>query len=109
GDAPAGDEPSPGAPTLVVAPGAGPDRPTSRLSPATSALSPREIEVAALVAQGLTNRQIAEALVITEGTAASHAKHILARLTLDSRVQIAAWAIEQGLYRRATPVWGAAS
>ena len=37
-------------------------------------------------------------LVITEGTAANHVKHILARLTLDSRVQIAAWAVERGLY-----------
>jgi non-specific serine/threonine protein kinase len=53
--------------------------------------------VAALVARGLTNRQIAAALVITEGTAANHVKHILARLDLDSRVQVAAWAIEHGL------------
>jgi non-specific serine/threonine protein kinase len=59
----------------------------------------REHEVAALIARGLSNRQIAAELVITEGTAANHVKHILARLGLDSRVQIAAWAIEYGLDR----------
>ena len=69
---------------------------------AITELTPRELEVAALVARGMTNRQIAEALVITEGTAANHVKHILARLVLDSRVQIAAWAIERGLTRRAS-------
>jgi non-specific serine/threonine protein kinase len=65
---------------------------------AGSGLSPRELEVAALVARGMTNRQIASELVITEGTAANHVKHILARLTLDSRVQIAAWAVQRGLH-----------
>jgi non-specific serine/threonine protein kinase len=62
-------------------------------------LTQRGQEVAVLVAQGMTNRQIAEALVITEGTAANHVKHILARLVLDSRVQIATWAIERGLHQ----------
>jgi non-specific serine/threonine protein kinase len=55
-------------------------------------LTPREREVAALVARGLTNRQIGEALVITEGTAALHVKHILAKLSFSTRSQIAAWA-----------------
>ena len=69
-------------------------------SPVTSALTQRELEAVSLVAHGLTNRQIAEALVITEGTAANHVKHILAKLVLDSRVQIATWAIERGLHQR---------
>jgi DNA-binding CsgD family transcriptional regulator len=69
---------------------------------ALAQLTPREQEVAALVARGLTNRQIAAELVITEGTAANHVKHILARLVLDSRVQIAAWAIKRGLTRPAS-------
>jgi non-specific serine/threonine protein kinase len=68
---------------------------------APTRLTRREHEVAALVARGLTNRQIADELVITEGTAANHVKHILARLVLDSRVQIATWAIEHGLHQRA--------
>jgi non-specific serine/threonine protein kinase len=66
-------------------------------------LSPRELEVAALVARGMTNRQIAAELIITEGTAANHVKHILARLTLESRVQIASWATERGLHVSAHP------
>jgi DNA-binding NarL/FixJ family response regulator len=51
--------------------------------------------VAALVAQGLTNREIAAALVISEGTAEVHVKHILSKLGLKSRSQVAAWVIGQ--------------
>ncbi len=46
---------------------------------------------------GLTNRQIAEALVITEGTAANHVVHILGKLGFSSRAQVAVWAAEHGL------------
>jgi DNA-binding CsgD family transcriptional regulator len=62
-----------------------------------SSLTAREREVAALIAQGLTNRQIADALVITQGTAGSHVEHILAKLGFRSRAQIAGWAVERGL------------
>jgi pimeloyl-ACP methyl ester carboxylesterase/DNA-binding CsgD family transcriptional regulator len=65
--------------------------------PAKNPLSPREQEVARLVAQGLTNRQIAERLVVTEGTATLHVKHTLAKLGFRSRTQIAAWAVQRGL------------
>jgi DNA-binding NarL/FixJ family response regulator len=60
-------------------------------------LSPRERDVAVLVAQGLTNRGIAERLIITEGTAGVHVVHVLNQLGLRSRAQIAAWAVEHGL------------
>jgi len=60
-------------------------------------LSRREQEVAALVARGYSNRQIAAELVIAEGTAINHVKHILAKLALTSRTQIAAWAVRQDL------------
>jgi DNA-binding CsgD family transcriptional regulator len=60
-------------------------------------LTPREREVAGLIAQGRTNRQIAEALVITQGTAANHVVHILNKLGFSSRTRIAAWAVAQGL------------
>ena len=50
--------------------------------------------MAALIARGLTNRQIGEALVITEGTAASHVVHILDKLGFSSRAQIAVWAAD---------------
>ncbi len=62
-----------------------------------SPLTHREQEIAGLIAQGLTNRQIAEALVIAEGTAANHVQHILNKLGFDSRAQIAAWAVESGI------------
>jgi non-specific serine/threonine protein kinase len=61
-------------------------------------LSPRQLEVAALIGRGFTNRQIGEELVITEGTAANHVKAILASLGYESRVQIAVWATERGLH-----------
>lgn len=64
-----------------------------------SALSPREQEVAALIARGLTNRQIATALVITEGTVENHVQHILSKLGFRSRAQIAVWAVEHGVVR----------
>ena len=56
-----------------------------------SVLSPREEEVAALVAEGLTNPQIAERLVISTRTAQNHVQHILTKLGFSSRSQIAAW------------------
>ena len=62
-------------------------------------LTGREYEVAALLGGGLTNRDIAEALVITEGTAEVHVKHILSKLGLKSRHQVAVWAAEHGLDR----------
>jgi non-specific serine/threonine protein kinase len=60
-------------------------------------LTPRQQEVAVLVAQGLTNRQIAERLVVTERAAAAHVENILNRLGFNSRTQIAVWASEHGL------------
>ncbi len=65
------------------------DRP--RDQPTT--LSPRETEVATLVAEGLTNRQIAERLFISERTAQNHVQHILTKLGFVTRSQIAAWRV----------------
>jgi DNA-binding NarL/FixJ family response regulator len=53
--------------------------------------------VAALVAEGLTNRQVAARLVISESTAANHVDHILSKLGFHNRSQIAAWAVDRGL------------
>jgi DNA-binding CsgD family transcriptional regulator len=64
---------------------------------AEARLSERETEVAALVARGLSNRQIAEALVIGQRTAENHVAHICAKLGLNSRAQVAAWAVRTGL------------
>jgi DNA-binding CsgD family transcriptional regulator len=60
-------------------------------------LTAREREVASLVATGKTNREIAELLVISEGTADVHVKHILGKLGFKSRAQIAVWAAERFL------------
>ncbi|HEX6511246.1 MAG TPA: helix-turn-helix transcriptional regulator, partial [Chloroflexota bacterium] len=57
----------------------------------------RECEVAALLAHGLTNPQIAEQLVVSRGTVKRHIENILTKLGLDSRAQVAAWAAQQGL------------
>ncbi|POX37718.1 LuxR family transcriptional regulator [Streptomyces sp. Ru73] len=58
-------------------------------------LTPREREVAGLVTEGLTNRQIAERLVISKRTADAHVDHILTKLGITSRTQVAA-AIDDG-------------
>jgi predicted ATPase/DNA-binding CsgD family transcriptional regulator len=57
----------------------------------TGSLSDREYQVAGLVAQGLTNKEIALRLVISRRTAESHVVHILDKLGFSSRSQIAAW------------------
>ena len=57
----------------------------------SSALTRREREVAALVAEGLTNRDIAQRLFISERTADGHLEHIREKLGFSSRAQIAAW------------------
>jgi DNA-binding CsgD family transcriptional regulator len=62
-------------------------------------LTRRQQEVAACVAEGLTNEQIAQRLVLTPGTVANHMEAILRRLDLSSRTQVGVWAVERGLYR----------
>src|SRR5262249_22707688 len=80
-----------------------PERPPSALRAARQTyggLTRREREVAALIAQGKSNRAIAAILVVGEGTVATHVSSILGKLDFASRAQIAAWATERGL---ATP------
>jgi DNA-binding CsgD family transcriptional regulator len=60
-------------------------------------LTAREREVAALIAQGLSNRAIAETLFLSERTVESHTGHIRDKLGCASRAQVAAWAVAQGL------------
>jgi DNA-binding CsgD family transcriptional regulator len=61
-----------------------------------SPLSPRELEVARLVARGLTNKQIGQALYVSERTAENHVQHILVKLGFSNRSQIAAWSSAAG-------------
>ena len=72
-------------------------RPKPAAPVATSELSPREREVAVLVARGATNRQIAEALVISERTAETHLERIFSKLGLRARAQLATWVVQHGL------------
>ncbi len=64
-------------------------------SDAIAILTPRERQVVALIARGLSNRQIAEELVVTKYTADRHVSNILGKLGLSARTQIVAWAFEQ--------------
>ena len=63
-----------------------------RLTAPGDPLSPRERQIAALVADGLSNREIATTLIISERTAQNHVQHILGKLGFANRAQIAAWA-----------------
>ena len=72
----------------------------SRLGPrrgSSSALTRREAEVAALVARGLTNRDIAAQLFLSVRTVEVHVNHVLTKLGFRTRTQLAAWALEEGL------------
>jgi DNA-binding CsgD family transcriptional regulator len=62
-------------------------------------LTRRQQEVAACLAEGLTNAEIARRLVLTPGTVANHLENILRRLDLKSRTHVAVWAVERGLFR----------
>jgi predicted ATPase/DNA-binding CsgD family transcriptional regulator len=79
-----------------------PSTPSERATPAapvrqSGPLTRRERQVAALVARGLTDRQIAESLVIAEGTVGVHLNNIFTKLDLHARAQVAVWAAEHGL------------
>jgi non-specific serine/threonine protein kinase len=68
-------------------------------APAMKWLTRREREVAALVAEGLHNTEIAERLRISPNTVEVHMSNILRKLSMTSRTQLAAWAVEQNLLR----------
>lgn len=67
----------------------------------TPALTRRELEVLQLVADGLSNKEIATSLFITEGTVKNHVHNALEKLQLENRTQAAAYIVRQGLGRSA--------
>jgi DNA-binding NarL/FixJ family response regulator len=79
--------------TLPIVPAAPPSE--------TPALTRRELEVLQLVADGISNKEIATSLFITEGTVKNHIHNALEKLQLENRTQAAAYIVRQGLGRRA--------
>ena len=61
-------------------------------------LTPREVDVLRLLAQGRTNKEIADALVVSPGTVKWHVEHIIAKLDVADRTQAAVRAIELGIH-----------
>jgi DNA-binding NarL/FixJ family response regulator len=63
----------------------------------TSALSPREMDIIRLIAQGMSNRDIGQRLVLSEKTVKNHVSHILSKLNFTTRSQAAVHAVRNGL------------
>ncbi len=70
---------------------------TSNLPPTEEPLTAREVEVLKWVAQGLSNQEIADKLVISERTVRTHVSNILSKLYLANRTQAALYALREGL------------
>ncbi len=66
-------------------------------APAAEGLTRREVDVVRLVAEGLTNQQIARRLVLSEATVKTHLNHVLSKLDVDGRPGLVAWAWRNGL------------
>lgn len=73
------------------------DMPVQSVKEKLGGLTARECEAAMLIAQGKSNREIAEAMIVSVRTVETYVTRILNKLGFDSRVQIATWAIEKGL------------
>jgi DNA-binding NarL/FixJ family response regulator len=91
--APAPSAPAPSAP----APSAMHAAPAASTEAEAAGLTRREVDVVRLVAEGLTNRQIARRLVVSEATVKTHLNHVLSKLDVDGRPALVAWAWRQGL------------
>jgi two-component system, NarL family, response regulator LiaR len=71
--------------------------------PSPDPLTDREVEVVKLLAKGLSNRQIADDMVISEATVRTHVSNILSKLHLASRTEAALYALREGLATLETP------
>jgi DNA-binding NarL/FixJ family response regulator len=84
---------------LALLPTPAPLTPRQAAKRAFGGLTERERVVAALIAQGKSNREIAEALVLSKRTVETHIGNIMAKLGFETRAQIIVWAIEKGLVK----------
>ena len=82
-------------PPATPAPASG--APAGAIESQVDPLTEREVEVLKLVAQGLSNREISDQLVIVEGTVRAHVSNILSKLHLVSRTQATLYALREGL------------
>jgi DNA-binding NarL/FixJ family response regulator len=72
-------------------------RPQPVASKLVSTLTKREREVTAYIAQGLSNEEIAEALVVSVATVKTHVSNLLMKLGIENRIQVVVWAYESGI------------
>jgi DNA-binding NarL/FixJ family response regulator len=71
------------------------------LTAGSDQLSRREVEVAVLIARGLTSKEVGQRLLIKRGTVDTHVQHIYNKLNIESRPQLAIWLVEHGLHQTA--------
>ncbi|WP_372964449.1 two-component system response regulator NarL [Marinobacter sp.] len=75
------------------------NKPQKSSRPDFDSLTPREKDILKLIAEGLSNKMIGRKLDISDGTVKVHVKHLLKKLSLRSRVEVAVWAVEEGLHK----------
>ena len=75
-------------------------RSSSATTPDEPSITPRELEILQLVAEGMSNKEIGKRLYITEGTVKNHVHNALEKLHMKNRIQAAAYITRQGLGRR---------
>jgi len=75
------------------------NKPQKASRPDFDSLTPREKDILRLIAEGLSNKMIGRKLDISDGTVKVHVKHLLKKLNLRSRVEVAVWAVEGGLHK----------
>lgn len=80
-----------------------PLRPAYQADPLLEDLTPRELEVAQCIAQGLSNAEIAHSLFLSEATVKTHVRRILTKLHLRDRVQVVVYAYETGMVTPSNP------
>jgi DNA-binding NarL/FixJ family response regulator len=88
--------PVPSVESAEQAPSADPDEQARPSAPDDAGLTRREVDVIRLVAEGLSNQQIARRLVLSEATVKTHLNHVLSKLDVDGRPGLVAWAWRNG-------------